>query len=211
MATAILPSHPATIPVPPVLWPYQPMRISVERFHELITQGFFAENERFELLEGVIAEKLTKHPPHAYATKKCYAMLSKMLAAPWHVISQDPITLSTSEPEPDIAVIQGLLEDFTARHPGSGEIPLVVEVSESTLATDRYKAGIYAAAGIPIYWIVNLTERVVEVYSLPGEVEQNHAYAAQRLFRGDEAIPVQLAGQIVGHIRVNELIPEHSS
>ena len=83
---------------------------------------------------------------------------------------------------------------------------MVVEVSDTTLTTDRYKARIYAEAGIPIYWIVNLVERVVEVYSLPILAGQTWGYAEQRSYEGDAPISVILAGQVVGQIRPNDII-----
>src|SRR5438046_1132038 len=117
----------------PLLMPYQPMRMSIEQYHHLIDTGMFVTNERFELLEGVVVEKMTKNPP-----------------------SQDLITLADSEPEPDLAVIRGSFEDYGKRHPRSDDVGLVIEISDASLVTDRYKASIYAAAGIPFYLIVNL-------------------------------------------------------
>jgi Uma2 family endonuclease len=186
--------------------PYQPMRVSVARYHEMIAQGFFAENERFELLEGVIVEKMTKNRPQSQATRSCDLLLSALMPAGWHVQNQEPITLVASEPEPDVAVIRGALKDYRDQHPGIGDIGLVVEVSDTTLTTDRYKARIYAEAGIPIYWIVNLVERVVEVYSLPISAGQTWGYAEQHSYEGDTPILVVLAGQVVGQIRTNDLI-----
>jgi Uma2 family endonuclease len=204
MANAIVPNTPLNHS-PQCSMPYQPMRISVERYHELIARGFFAENANYELLDGVIVEKRTKNRPHSYATQKCYALLFKMVLPSWHVVSQEPITLAQSEPEPDVTVIQGALEDYPAQHPAAGKVALVVEVADSSLSTDRFKAGIYAEAGIPVYWIVNLSERVVEVYTSPKLVEQNWGYSECKLFRGEEEVPVILNEQRVGQMPVHAL------
>jgi Uma2 family endonuclease len=201
MATSLVPDYFAS-PLP-----YQPMRVSVERYHQLIRQGFFAENEQCELLEGVIVEKMTKHPQHAYATRKCYALLSKLLPANWHLTNQDPITLVNSEPEPDIAVVRGTLENYATRHPGAGDVALVIEVADSSLPTDRYKAGIYAAAGIPVYWIVNLVERLVEVYSTPVHVDGTWSYSDCRKYPILEKIPVVVQGETIAHLLSDDLMP----
>lgn len=73
-------------------------------------------------------------------------------------------TLANSEPEPDVAIVRGRLDDFSSRHPGPNDVSLVVEVADKTLVTDRFKAQLYAGAGIPVYWIVNLSERAIEVF-----------------------------------------------
>ena len=182
------------------------VRISVARYHEMIEQGYFAENENFELLNGVLVPKMTRHPPHVITTRRCLKQLSRMLPVAWHLRSQEPLTLQRSEPEPDVAVIQGDDEDYAQRHPTLNEIGLVIEVAYSTLAEDRAKASIYAEAEIPVYWIINLIDRVVEVYTAPKLSGESWSYTEQQLFKENDAIPVNLAGEIIGEVQVSELI-----
>jgi Uma2 family endonuclease len=89
------------------------------------------------------------------------------MPAGWHVRNQAPDTLTNSEPEPDLALVRGDRGAHRRRHPIPSEIALVVEVSETTLDTDRFKGRTYGSAGISEYWIINLVDRCVEVYARP--------------------------------------------
>ncbi len=124
----------------PQILPYQPLRMSVEKYHELIRAGAFNEHDAVELLDGVVTEKTSKNPPHRLATRQLDLALSQLVPIGWHVRNQEPITLATSEPEPDIAIVRGELTDYGNRHPYAEEVALVVEVADTTLVTDRYKA-----------------------------------------------------------------------
>src|SRR5690242_17800567 len=93
----------------PLTVPYQPMRMTVDQYHHLIDAGMFGENERFELLEGVVVEKMTKKPAHVVACRHCETAIARRLPSGWHVRAQDPITLLGSEPEPDVAIVRGKL------------------------------------------------------------------------------------------------------
>ena len=105
-------------------------------------------------------------------------MLTEAIAPDgWYVDSQEPITLDDSEPEPDIVVVRGDTRDYLDRHPGARDLSLVVEVADSTLERDRtLKQRLYGRAGIPVYWIVNLVERQLEVYSQPVELPSGPLY-----------------------------------
>jgi len=141
----------------------QPVRLSVARYHELTRVGAFTEHDAVELLDGVVVKKTCKNPAHRLTTRKCDLLLSSLCPAGWHVQNQEPVTLQNSEPEPDVAIVRGRLEDYADRHPLYHEVGLVVKVSETTLVTDRYKIGLYAQAQIPIYWLINLVDERVEV------------------------------------------------
>ena len=109
-----------------------------------------------------------------------------------------------SEPEPDIVVIRGKARDFASRHPRPGEAGLVVEVSDPSLSRDRgYKRQFYGEAGIPYYWIANLIDRRIEVYSEPA----NGDYTVRRDYAPGEAIPLILDGVAVAQIGTGDLIP----
>ncbi|MEG4811129.1 Uma2 family endonuclease [Microcoleus sp. F8-D3] len=134
--------------------------------------------------------------------------LENILPAGWYVDSQEPIALSNSEPEPDIVVVRGDTRQYLDRHPGAEDIALIVEVSDTTLQPDRtVKKRIYARAGIAIYWIVNLVEGLVEVYSQP-LVEVEASDYCQRFDLGRSAvIPMIIEGREIGAIAVNSLLP----
>jgi len=182
-------------------------RLSVEKYHEMIRQGILTENDRFELLDGILVRKMTINPPHALATELLREVLNGVLPEGWHVKSQRPLTLAASEPEPDGMVVRGKLRDYGDRHPSPSEVALVIEVADATLATDRtLKMALYAQAGIPVYWIVNLIDRRIEVYTEPTGAERP-TYAAPRDYGPGDEVPLVIAGKDVHHVPVNDLLP----
>ncbi|MEG4589407.1 Uma2 family endonuclease [Microcoleus sp. MOSTC5] len=183
-------------------------RLSIEQYHAIIQAGILTDDDSVELLEGWLVFKIPKNPPHRATTRLVRTALENILPAGWYVDSQEPITLSNSEPEPDIVVVRGDTLQYLDRHPGAEDIALIVEVSDTTLQRDRtVKKRIYARAGISIYWIVNLVEEQVEVYSQP-VVEVEQPDYSQRLDFGRSAvIPIIIEGIEIGAIAVNSLLP----
>jgi Uma2 family endonuclease len=181
--------------------------ISVEAYHRMLDSGLLPEDGRFELLNGVVVEKMTKHPPHVIATRKADQAISPRLPAGWHARIQDPILLDDSEPEPDVAIVRGRLEDYAQQHPGPDEAPLVIEVADTSLTKDREKASIYARNGISIYWIVNVPGRSIEVYSDARTLDESPSYVCLEVYSEDESVPVTLDGTEVFRITVSDLLP----
>ena len=119
--------------------------------------------------------------------------LATRLSQLWYVRIQAPITLSDGEPEPDLALVRGDRRDYLQHHPGPGDVVLVVEVADTSLARDRgIKKQTYAHAGIPAYWIVNLLERQIEVYTEPSGAAATPDYAQRRDDGITEAIQTYL-------------------
>ena len=137
--------------------------MTVEQYHHLSEQSIISE--RTELLRGVIIEQMTKSPLHTYVVQFLVKWLESVIDANYHVRKEEPLTLAESEPEPDVAVVQGTPKDYRTAHPCTAEF--VVEVAVTTLELDRDKAEIYAAAGVPEYWIVVPEEHAVEVFRDP--------------------------------------------
>jgi Uma2 family endonuclease len=182
------------------IWP-----ISVETYHEMAEKGILHSGDPVELLEGIIVQKPVKGPPHVFSNRAARLALERMIPAGWFVRVQDPITLATSEPEPDIAVIRGDPRDYLKRHPGPDEIGLVMEIADSSLERDSIlKKRVYAAAGISYYWLLNLKARWLEVYSVP----QGNEYTRREIHRPEQTVDVVLDGKIVGAVRVVDLLPE---
>ena len=120
-----------------------------------------------ELIDGLLILREPQHSPHAVATQLALLALGRAFGGGWNVRSQLPVALDEmSEPEPDAAVVPGDPRDYRDAHP---ERPvLIVEVALSRLTFDRrHKASLYARAGIADYWVVNLVDRVLEVYREP--------------------------------------------
>jgi len=178
-----------------------PVLFSIAQYHRIAEAGILGPKDRVILLEGQLVRKMTIHPPHAWSVAECLDLLRALLGANWTVRSQQPITLATSVPEPDDWVARGPKRLYRTRHPLASDICLVVEVADSSLAIDRtHSARIYGAAGIPVYWIVNLIDRQVEVMTGPNAT----GYAARIDYLPGEAVPVILDGVHVGDLLVDD-------
>ena len=125
------------------------MRYSLDEYHDLIESGELDETPRTELLEGWLVQKPSSSPPHSVATNLVSRLLEDVKLIDMFVDLHAPITLSTSEPEPDLSLIRGTIRDYSSRHPYSADVVLVVEVADSSLKRDlTWKKRVYASAGI---------------------------------------------------------------
>ena len=182
-------------------------RLSVAQYHQMIRTGIIPEGEPIELLEGYMVLKMSRGTPHDEAMDFLDAALAAIIPAGWYVRSQRAITLSDSEPEPDYAIVRGPRMHNRGRHPLATELGLVIEVSDSSLAIDRNdKARIYARAGIPVYWVVNVVDKVIEVLTQPSGPAATPAYAQRDEFPVGTAAPVVLDGTTVGTIAVADVM-----
>jgi len=181
-------------------------RISVAQYHRMIDSGAFGEEDRVELLEGLVVDKMPKKRGHSLATRRIDRGLTAVLPEGWDVLNQEPITLLDSEPEPDVFVVRGIGDEYR-EHPGPGDVLLIAEVADTSLALDRRKGQIYARARIPVYWLVNLPQRCIEVYTAPRGAGGRANYSKQVIYRVGDTIPVQIAGRRVAGIPVADLLP----
>lgn len=128
--------------------------------------GEYNENgRRMELVRGVIIEKMPKSPLHCATLRRLYELARAAAGSDQMVRNQSPLTLTDSEPEPDVAVVTGTEETYRFEHPHTAL--LAVEISVTTLAKDREKADLYAEANVPEYWIILPERGLVEVYTEP--------------------------------------------
>ena len=136
-------------------------------YGQLIAAGLLDEDEPLELIDGELIVREPQHTPHATGIDLVQEALRAAFGAGWRVRVQLPVALDeATEPEPDVCVVRGAPRDYLAEHPSRPA--LIVEVAQASLAFDRErKGGLYARAGIADYWIVNLVDRVVEVYRQP--------------------------------------------
>jgi Uma2 family endonuclease len=178
-------------------------RLSVDEYDRMVAAGVLAD-ARVELINGFLVRKMPKKPPHVLSTAKLLRRLDAIMLPGWHARKEDPVRIPAfDEPEPDIAVVAGAPEDYELQHPGPGNITLVVEVSETTLDRDQgEKLTAYAAGRIPLYWIVNLVDHRVEVYSQPSET----GYASRQDFTAGQEIPVRIGGVECGRIPVSDIL-----
>src|SRR3990172_6508308 len=142
-------------------------RFSRAEYDRLIELGVFQPGELIELIGGARRVTEPQGAPHYTAIRKTAKALEAAFGPGWEVRTEGPIGLDDdSEPEPDVAVVPGGPDDYARAHPSRPV--LTVEVSESSLAVDRkHKGSLYARAGLADYWVLNLVDRVLEVYREP--------------------------------------------
>ncbi len=197
-----LPLQPA--PLPPQSGLY---RFSVEQYERMGAVGILTEEDKVELVDGFLVSKLTKNEPHSFACTVAREALSRIILAGWYLRVEQPVRIPEyDEPEPDLAVVRGSPRDHLrlGRCPEPGEVALVIEVSDASLARDRSeKLRAYARGGIPTYWIVNLVDRQVEVFAQPEGLK----YSLARVLRAGQTLALIVDGTQVGEIAVAELLP----
>ena len=147
-------------------------RFTVDDVYLMVNHGIIPPDQRIELINGEIIDMSPINLPHANSVTKLDRFFSKHLSQEEYIIRiQNPVLLSDySLPEPDVVVAHyrdALLED---EHTRPDDIVLLIEVADTTYRSDRdTKAPLYAAEDVPVYWIVNLNKRQVEVYTHPKE------------------------------------------
>ena len=181
------------------------IRLTSERYLELVDDGVLGPDERVELLEGVVVAMAPQNPRHASGVARAQSALYAALGARAVIRVQLSFRAGPlSVPEPDVAVVPGTLADYDLRHPDTAL--LIVEVAESSLVADRLsKSRIYAAAGIPELWIVNLRTDVVEVFRAPDPVAK--VDAETRTYVVPEEIVLTTVPGAAVRVRVADLIP----
>lgn len=150
-----------------VTYPLRTRRWTRAEYDRLIEVGVFRSGDPVELVGGELIVGEPQGSAHYTAITLTAQALQAALGAGWLVRAQGPVALDeASEPEPDVAVVRGAARDYSRGHPAAPV--LVVEVAESSLAFDRHRKGsLYARAGLADYWILNLVDRVLEVYRRP--------------------------------------------
>jgi len=187
---------------------YPIFRLSVAQYHKMIEAGILTENDPVELLEGWLVTKMPQNPEHLFSTQVLQDILKGILPDGWFVNIQGPIVLEDSEPEPDAVVVRGGRRDYLSQKPRPQDIALIIEVADSTLQLDSsVKKRLFASAAIPVYWIVNLVDRQLEMYSHPSGQVAVPDYEQQQVLKPDEQIVVIIDGDQVGYIQLEELFP----
>jgi Uma2 family endonuclease len=183
-------------------------RFSLTEYHRLIELGILTEDDNLELLDGYLVHKMSRNPPHDAAIQKGTKKWLRLLPSGWDLRVQSAITLSESEPEPDFAIVRGDESLYVTRHPTAADIALVLEVADSSLQGDREdKGAIYARAGIESYWIVNLNERQLEVYTSPTGPSPDPKYAHLIDYCTGDSVSLILGGVTPIQIAVQDLMP----
>ena len=181
-------------------------RYTVERYLALFDEGVLDRDDRVELLEGVVVAMAPSNPPHAAAISRIMRALFEAIGRRAVIRVQSSFRAGRySMPEPDVAVVPGSEPDYDRAHPRTAL--LLVEVAEWSLPQDRVtKLAIYAAAGVPEYWIVNLRDGWVEVLRAPDRRARRYTETSIA-HRGER---IALAAVPEASVAVDELLPGRS-
>jgi len=169
----------------------QAKRFTLDEYHKLAELGFFHQEERIELINGELIQKVGKGKAHETCLRKLLRELPNLVGDRATLQSQAPITLPPkSEPEADLAIVQNRNDNYLSGHPRPGDVLLVMEVSDSSLDYDQdVKIPLYAQAGISDYWIFNLFDNYLESYSEPYQNSQGkYGYLKKRIILPDQVI-----------------------
>lgn len=208
MSSAARTILPTAAPLPPAMPPLPVRRFTVDEYHRLIDAGILKSGDPFELIHGWIVPKMPTNPTHASAVRRLDRLLQRMVDDAGIVIGiQQPITTPDSEPEPDVTVSRGPEVRYFTTHPTAADVFFVIEVADSTLSYDQGdKLALYAAAKVSEYWIVNLADRRIEVYTQP-RGGRRPTYRARQNYGPRDSVPIVLAGRTLGSLAVAEILP----
>ena len=144
-------------------------KFTVDEVMQMVRAGVLDDDERVELIEGELLVAMSpQEPPHANTIRRLTHKLVEVYGPSYTVCVQLPFfASSTSLPEPDFAVVRGEAQIYDSRHPGGSDAALVIEISWSTRRRDRRKVAIYGRAGVPVYWLLDVEKRRLEVYEKP--------------------------------------------
>jgi Uma2 family endonuclease len=198
-ATLAPPPAPLAPPDEP-LWP-----ITVAMFTDMVYAGIIPDDVRVYLHQGRLAPRMTIGRPHTNSTSNTYDCLF-LLRVPGIFPEHEQAMALRTEPTvryPDVKLVRGRRADYPRGFPTTADVPLVVEVADTSLPKDRALALTYAREGIPVYWLVNIEARTVEVYDGPGAA----GYARLTTYAEDEVVPVVVDGREVGRIAARDLLP----
>jgi Uma2 family endonuclease len=156
----------------------RPHRFTVAEYHRMAAAGILGEDSRVELIRGQIVDLAPIGAPHLGMVNRLTRLLPGVLSGRGMLSVQNPVRLDDgSEPEPDIAVLRPRADDYATATPCPSDVLLLIEVADTSLDDDRLiKVPLYAESGIAECWVVNLVDRVVEVYRQPA----NGRYAEVR-------------------------------
>jgi Uma2 family endonuclease len=178
--------------------------MDVDRYERLVQAGVL-NDPQIELIQGLLVNKTGKNTPHVSTTERLRRGLDRVTPAGWYVRDEKPVRIPDfDEPEPDLAIVRGDIGDCEKAPPGPADVALLIEVSDSTLPWDRgTKRAVYARSSRPVYWIVNLLERRIEVHTGPAP----EGYQECRIYTASDNLPVIVDGQEIGQLHVAQILP----
>lgn len=203
-----MPATPAATVNPPGFFNMSAIRkFSVSDYNRMIASGVLTDEDPVELLEGYLVLKMPRDPAHDHAVDELAEYLFRTVPVGWFVKGQTAVRLPESQPEPDVAVVRGQRAAFRGRHAGPADIAFIAEVANTSLNRDRDDKGrIYARERIPVYWVVNVVDRLVEVYTDPTGPTAQPRYQQRYDYPEPTTVPVVLDGITIGAVTVADLM-----
>ncbi|HKP52490.1 MAG TPA: Uma2 family endonuclease [Chloroflexia bacterium] len=178
--------------------------ITLDEYEAMCVAGVFEEDARVELIRGVIVDMAPPGPEHEASVAGLNRVLSKLVgdaALVWPQGNAVRLPDSNSRPQPDITILRWRDDLYRGKRPVAEDVILLVEVSQSSLKLDRgVKLTLYAEAGIPEYWVVDIKRGIIEVYTEPAKRKYQRVRVARR---GEK---LQLPGGLEGSIEVSDVI-----
>ncbi|HEY2081757.1 MAG TPA: Uma2 family endonuclease, partial [Verrucomicrobiae bacterium] len=171
-------------------------RFTAEDYHRMADLGFLKPDARVELIEGAIHDMSPIGPLHSGIVNRLIRLFNLRVKGRWIVSAQNPVGLDKySEPQPDLVLLKPAPDDYVSHHPAPDDVFLLIEIADSSLEFDRNKKlPVYARAGIPELWIVNLQESTIEIYREPHFT----GYEKKRVLRaGDKASPMAFSDMVI--------------
>ena len=155
------------------------------------------------MLDGELYE-VSKNPPHNVAVTLLALLLNKLVHGAFHIRQEQPVApWDRWSPEPDVAVVRGRPTDYWERNPGPADVPLIIEVCDTTTQDRTEKVPGYAQAGIPVYWILDLNRACLEVFRSPIAGQ----YVEHTVLLETESVDIMVDDQSFGRIAVADLLP----
>jgi Uma2 family endonuclease len=156
--------------------------LTVADYHRMVACGILSQDDRVELLDGQVIPMTPIGSPHAGCVNRLNRMLTHALGDRATIAVQNPAVLNDwSEPQPDVTVLKPRPDGYAAAHPGPGDVLLLIEVADSSLARDReVKLPLYAAAGVAEVWLVHLQANHIHLHRDPGPAGYRSGRMAQR-------------------------------
>ncbi len=193
--------HPSIVADP------EPFLFSAEAFEKMIAADVFGDEDRVELWDGRITTKMAKTQAHASAGINVTMTMVPLLPPGWCLSGDNPVALGPkSTPLPDFTILRGRGNDYKQRRPTPVDAGLLMELSVSSLRADLgFRLATYAAAGIPVYWVLNLITNVIIVFERPVPAERR--YEATQTYAIGQSVPFWLDGIQVAEIPVINLLP----
>jgi Uma2 family endonuclease len=196
------------VPDAPDVGGFRPYRMTVDLYEKLVESYAFGDTSPVFLWQGRLVLPEATGFGHRYSLVTLNQTFHQVVPDGWHVQQRSPIRVSDdSEPEPDLTVLVGPVRAYLTRTPAAADAALVVEITETSgHPASVQKLTAYAAASIPVYWVVNIPARRIDVYTGPSGPTERPTYSKCQPYRPGDDVPVVLDGREVGRIAVGDVL-----